>query len=157
MEQYILVADHPKVFYSLEGLTLKETTTFQGKTSYKEYSLREVPYQELMNLRLSLRSGLVLKKDGKLYYTEFPREIHFSNQNIGTHLCGVCGNVCKHCKKVDDWTISYHQRLGRSFRAAVRFSGRIEKYRFIPFAIETFNCKTDVYLVMECTNFVYRP
>lgn len=158
MEQHnSSIAELPEVSYSLEGLTLKETTTFQGKTSCREYYLQEVTYQELVNIRLSRRPGLVLKRNGKLYYTEFPWEIYFSAPDIGIHLCGVCRNICNHCKKANHWTVSYHQRLGRSFTKAVLYSGRIEKYKFIPFAIETFNCKTDVYLVMECTNHVYRP
>lgn len=143
---------HPKKTYYLDGLNLSEVTSFAGIVSRKVYPLTQVSLEELVEFRLSGKPGFVLKTKGKLYYTPFPGNIHFSDQLIGTHLCGNCRNICNHCKKIDAWTVGFYTRHGVKFVPAVLRSGRIEKYDFIPYAIETFNCKIDSYLILECTN-----
>ena len=156
MESKLQLREIPKAVHILNGLILSETVTLGKTTATREYTLREVTPVELFNLRVSKKPGLVLKKDGKLYYTEFSENVHFANHNLGPHLCANCSNICKHCEKIDDWTVRFHHKEGASFRAAVYRSGRIEKYPFIPYAVETFNCMTDVYLVLWCDHFEKR-
>lgn len=144
-----------QVFYSIVGSSLRETTIDRknmGVSSYKDYPLEEVTPEKLMEYRLSKKPGFVLKDHDKLYYAPFFRKVHLVGTGIGVHLCNICSNVCNHCRKVDDWTVQFHCRMGRKFPTAVKLSGRIEKYDFIPYAAETFNCETDTYLVLECAN-----
>ena len=152
MDNNFYISEKPKSMHVLDGLTLKETINWGSPTSYREYTLREVTYKELLHLRLSKQPGLVLKRNGKLYYTEFRKDVNFNFHNLGPHLCGMCSNVCKHCEKVDDWTLQFHLRNGCTFKTAVYRAGRIEKYPFIPYALETFNCNQDTYLILECGN-----
>lgn len=156
MEKLLTTREFPKTEYELDGLTLKETQFFKGKTTSRQYMLQPVTYNELVELRLSRQPGLVLKCHEKLFYTKIPAETRFTAPTMGEHLCGICANVCRQCKKVNAWTVQFYCRNGLSFKTGVIRSGRIEKYPFIPFAIETFNCKTDVYLVLQCNNFKSR-
>ncbi len=145
-----------KYSYSLKGLNLIETCHFDGRVSIKDFPLVEVTRKELMRHRLSSEPGFVLKTHGKLYYTPFPTNVHLSDQKIGVHLCGDCRKICGHCEKINAWNKQFHIRMGHNFYEAVYLAGRIEKYDFIPYAIETFNCSLDVYLVMKCTRFESR-
>lgn len=140
---------------SFIGTDYFRVTKMPEKTS-KDFPLKEVTPDELLDLRLSKKPGLVLKSGDKLFYTKIPKNLRLHGNNTPyTHLCGAgCKNVCKHCPKVDDWTVDFHRKQGHSFKKAVVLCGRIEKYDFIPYAFESFNTSLDAYGIIECENFV---
>lgn len=140
---------------SFIGTDFLRVTTLPEYT-HTDYPLREVTLVELLNLRFSKKPGLVLKVKGQFFYTQIQKDLRLNgNHTPYIHLCGDgCKKVCKHCPKVDAWTVDFHRKQGHSFRNAVILSGRIEKYDFIPMAFESFNTTLDAYGIIECKIFV---
>ena len=121
------------------------------------YTFQEVTEQELMQLRLSKKSGCVYKKNGKLYYTAIPNKLHFigNGVEIHPHLCGKnCKMVCRGCPRTSDLTVSYQEKNDKDFTDAVIDSWRIEKYPFCE-GFEAFNMSGsgDASIITSCLNY----
>lgn len=126
------------------------------------YPMREVSAEELMQLRLSKKPGVVYKNGDKLFYTTIPDTLNLNShavKNISKHACGNhCSMVCRGCPRTSDHTVASQQKLGKSFNAAVVSSWRIEKYPFVTEGIETFNMRAsnDAFRVLGCENYYTR-
>lgn len=122
------------------------------------YSLHQVDVRELMMLRLSKVPGIVYKKGNLFFYSAISGELNIAGKfdDIGRHACAQqCSMVCKDCPRTSALTVAYQQRLGRSFKASVANSWRIEKYDFVLEGLETFNMfgQNDAFIVLKCENY----
>ena len=100
------------------------------------FQLTEVNIKRIVLYRKKNIPSFVLKKDGKYYHTQIPKDLVFNNANIFTHLCGEsCSNISPLlCEKV---------RF---------FSTGIELYPFISEGYETFGTLHTAFVVSKCSN-----
>ena len=110
------------------------------------YPLIEVTREDLDKFRNAGISSFVVKKDGKLWYTNIPEDLSFYNSEIlGTHKCSI---PCKRLSAAQD----------PEGCAKVRgYSTGIEKYPWIVEGYETFNTEKDSFVVCKCTHFESCP
>ena len=110
------------------------------------YPLVEVSSDEIDEYRKKRISFLVLKVQGKYYFTEIPKNMNFLSANIlGMHMCAKIGHECKRlsaasdenggCQKIRD--INEH----------------INKYPWITDGFETYNTVVTVFKVAKCEHY----
>lgn len=144
-----------------EVITLSETNSpiTNKRTKQDVYQLRPVTAQELLELRLSMKPGLVYKQEDSLFYTDIPDDLSISGKGNFKHMCNKdCVEVGFNCPRTRDLTTSFQMRIGQPFVRAVKKSWRIEKYPFIKEGIESFNMKNsyDAFIVIECIHYQKR-
>ena len=134
-----------KFFYMLHPRT-KQPLNILDKELIEEnvetlcFDLKEVTHKDLVISRMNKIPYFVLKKDGKLYYTEVPNKVSFISADIlGPH---VCGQGCAKLSAASDESGGC---------AKVRNDARyIEGFPWITDGYETFNTRTDVFVVANC-------
>ena len=117
------------------------------------YLFKEVTPEVLMKYRLSKEPGFLIKIQNKLHLAKAHPKSTISPGAYGISLCETCDCICHWCPKSTDLTLSIQLGIGRNFYDAVQAYGRPEKYDFITFAVEFFNCKTSECIVRECQNY----
>jgi len=126
-------------------------------------SLEEISVEGIFKKRVSGEIGIVIQIDGDHYmYT-------FSNTKIGEkmkekvkvrdmfgeHLCNTCeftksGELCP---KVADLSVETCRRYYLDEIESFLESKRIEKYDFIKQGVESFNCRREYLIVIECDRY----
>lgn len=134
---------HYKKDEETDKFVFQEKIAISEEKKVLDFPLREVSREEIKKLRKSKIPSLILKKNGKLYYTELPKGgLLFSQENIPNykHLCADCARLYalpekqKGCPKV-----YYH-------------GSKIEDLKNIIFGFESFNTKhNDCFVVIECS------
>lgn len=128
---------------------------------WKKYKLRPVSSEELMDFRLSGKTGFLIKANEALYLARLKKSSTLPTRVLSPELsdpslCETCDKVCNGCPMARDLTLSIQLGFGSSFPDAVKRYGRIEKYDFITSAVEIFNKKASNCIVEECTNYIKR-
>ena len=128
---------------------------------WRKHKLRKVSCDELMDFRLSGKTGFLIKVNSSLYLAKIKRNSSLPTRVLAPELCDhslcdTCEQVCNGCSKISDNTLSTQLGFGFSFPSAVEKYGRIEKYDFITSAVEIFNTKHSNCIVDECVNYVKR-
>ena len=93
--------------YSLKGvesprfeeITPTKESDLNQSTEKKEvelfgFHLNQVTPEELLEFRKNNVPSLVLKVDDKLYHSEIPRNMSFTSERIGPHMCAIPGHTC---------------------------------------------------------------
>lgn len=119
----------------------------------KRCPLEEISAENLMKYRLSKKAGMLVKMGDKLLLAKLPTSHDLPVEVYGTSLCQSCDCICKYCPKTTDLTLSIQLHIGRTFKDAVIVSSRSEKYDFITYAVELFNCKANHLIVLNCSNY----
>lgn len=147
----------------------REATNFiktEGKNlSYKReevechFRLKKVTVDELVELRLGEKPGIILKNEGEYWYAKANQKI--SLVSLGEHLCNSCRRCIPSsdedggCAKVRDVSVERKSRdETKTLVEIVEDSKRIEKYEFITSGIEVINSRQEGLLVLECENFM---
>lgn len=107
------------------------------------YELVEVTREQLASIHEAGTPGFVLKRDGKLYYTQIPCDLTFySAQLTGDHLCSYCRKLSA---KPDEF----------GGCAKVReIDAHIENYDWIVSGFETFKTNQDSFRVSICNHCI---
>ena len=144
-------------------LTIRTLSKDDKEIKKEDFPFKEVSEEELYAYRKTGKPAMCLKKEGKYYYTEIPKDLKMLSRNIlGDHCCGRsggadCGRLyaCKECgcRKVMDLGQDSYEKLYYSKNQALYLSKRIEKYDFITLGYETFNTQMDVFVVVKCTDY----
>lgn len=103
--------------------------------------LIEITLEELVKLRMGSFPFLVLKNDGKFYFSEVERNFNPSFDSIGIHMCSYGSTVCHRLSAATDENggcAKVRDRLG------------IEMYPWISDGIETVNTQNDSFIVLSC-------
>lgn len=110
------------------------------------FEFKEVTPEQLADYRKKGRPSFVLKKAGKLYYTEIPRDISFVGSKIvGRHMCAIAGKECRRLLAARD---------EEGGCAKVRNKATyIERYPWITDGYETFNTNKDSFVVGNCKHY----
>ena len=132
---------------SASGIERVVSKTLVNQSS-EEVSFKLMPTdrEALLEYRRSKISGLIFKKNSKLYFCEIPAEMtYFPNGLVGEHLCALFGRDCNRLYAKSD-------EEGGCAKVRNRARG-IEYYRWITSGFETFNTHKDVFVVGVCTHF----
>jgi len=119
-----------------------------------KHLLKEVSEEELMNIRLKRKLGVVLKLNGKLYFLSDSSKAVIAREIFGGHLCGKCEFGSETiCPKIMDWFVKVFEEEGIVGPYAVKKAKRIEKYDFIVEGIEAFNTSDYYMIVTNCSKY----
>ncbi len=135
----------------------------------KEYQLSIIDAAELKKMRLSGYSGLVMtevKAGKKIIWCTLLRtkSIKLSSEKWLNHMCCNEKDCCsrlsaakdpKGCACIRDSAISSYIMDGYTRKEAYEIGFRIEKYKFINCAIETFGMNENGFKVLDCQNANY--
>ena len=130
-----------------------------------EYQLRKVTREELFDLRIRDKPGIVFKKGNELYYSELPNDtLTLTGERKWLyHLCSSEYECCTRlsaapnpegCEMIRDRSFgSFRKRKKREYMEFLcNISMRIEKYPYIEEALETFGMKEDSLKILKCTH-----
>lgn len=120
----------------------EETVTVSSEEKeVRVFPLREISREEIFILYESGVPGFVLKEHGKFYYAEIKRNTKIESSMLGKHLCANC----QHLSSASD-------EEGGCIKVRSLSKG-IERFDFISFGFETFNTRSDSFIVFSCSNF----
>lgn len=111
------------------------------------FPLTQVTPTELVKYRKDKIPSFVLKVDGKLYYTQIPRNLSLlsSASILGQHKCTALGHECKRFSPESD-----EQGGCAKVRNRARY---IERYDWITTGFETFGTLHDSFVVVNCFHY----
>lgn len=145
--------------------TFKEEQYYRKSFVYKNFTLTEVKFytltdtsiercfnlsettiEEIQKYRKLKVSGFILKIDGKLYFSEIPKDLKLlsvpiEGLNYKEHKC--CSIKC----------ICIHFSPNRCLK--VKYGKYIELFPDITNGYESFNTTADSFVVLECKHFSY--
>ena len=115
------------------------------------FVLKETTAKALRKRRSKKIPTFVLKKEGKLYYTEIPKRMSLVGSNLlGTvHQCARAGKECRRLSAASD-------ELGGCAKVRNR-SRRIEIYPWIETGYETFGTHNNCFVVVKCLHYEKCP
>jgi hypothetical protein len=125
----------PEKFLS-KNLVNKETKTINLKLS-------EISLDKLSDFRNQHVPSFVLKIGEKLYHTIIPNNVYFVSSNIlGKHQCSCKRYLCRRLSSASD--------SDGGCEKVRNFSQCIENYPWILTGYETFNTKSNTFIVIKC-------
>lgn len=110
--------------------------------------MTEVSSQEVTQFRKAKTPSLVIVLDGKLLYSEIPKELDLETFRncLGAYICASSGKECDRLSAAPD---------NKGGCAKVRYKSRgIEFCSFISKGFETFNTLHDTMHVVVCCNYI---
>ncbi len=128
----------------------------------KDYALREISEEELLEVRLQKKAGFILKIYDTFFYTQIPKNFNFLSSNIlgnSEHLCKICPFCspkpdCEGgCLKIRNVDFKELRFLGYEKEIAIKLSERIEKYDFIELGCESFHTNLETLIVASCSRY----
>lgn len=133
-----------------EKITPNKESDLNQSTERKEvelfgFLLNQVTPEELLEFRKNNVSSLVLKIDDKLYHSEIPRNMSFTSERIGPHMCAIPGHTCHRLS-------AYPDEKGGCAKVRA-YSNFIERYPWITHGYETFNTEQDSFVVLSCSHY----
>lgn len=132
----------------------------------EEYQLRKVTEEELLNIRMENKPGVVLCYQNEIWYSKLSSpKIKLNGQKWLEHSCSRGQDCCNHlsalpdseggCKCIRDTSAQYYMNRRWSTIESYRESFRIEKYDFLECALESFGTVENGFKALKCKNARY--
>lgn len=140
--------------YDETGLVKKQVSKWVSNEEERmvEYPLREISKEEILGLWKAKVPSFLLKKDGKYYHGEIPKEMTFLSSNVidVPHQCAV-GDQGGCCARLE---ASPDPKGCAKVRAR---SVHIERYDWITYGYETFCTNHTAFVVGACEHYKKCP